>query len=62
MYTHTHTHTDTYLYIIGVYSVRVVVIRNGLSNTSSNPVCISHSTNTFGKGMNPIILPPLKGK
>ena len=20
--------------------------------------CISHSTNTFGKGMNPIILPP----
>ena len=23
-------------------------------------VCISHSTNTLGKGMNPIILPPAK--
>ena len=23
---------------------------------------ISHSTNTFGKGMNPIILPPFMGK
>ena len=23
---------------------------------------ISHSTNTLGKGMNPIILPPAKGK
>ena len=24
--------------------------------------CISHSTNTLGKGMNPIILPPVRGK
>ena len=24
--------------------------------------CISHSSNTFGKGMNPIILPPAMGK
>ena len=24
--------------------------------------CISHSTNTFGKGMNPIILLPAMGK
>ena len=24
--------------------------------------CISHCTNTFGKGMNPIILPPAMGK
>ena len=24
--------------------------------------CISHSTNTLGKGMNPIILPPAMGK
>ena len=24
--------------------------------------CISHSTNTQGKGMNPIILPPAMGK
>ena len=25
-------------------------------------VCISHSTNALGKGMNPIILSPAKGK
>ena len=24
--------------------------------------CIAHSTNTLGKGMNPIILPPVMGK
>ena len=24
--------------------------------------CISHSTNTFGKDMNPIILPPAMGR
>ena len=24
--------------------------------------CISHSTNTLGEGMNPIILPPAMGK
>ena len=24
--------------------------------------CISHSTNTLGKGINPIILPPAMGK
>ena len=24
--------------------------------------CISHSTNTLAKGMNPIILPPAMGK
>ena len=24
--------------------------------------CISHTTNTLGKGMNPIILPPVMGK
>ena len=24
--------------------------------------CISHSTNTLGNGMNPIILPPAMGK
>ena len=24
--------------------------------------CVSHSTNTLGKGMNPIILPPTMGK
>ena len=32
--------------------------------TSSNPglIAFSHSTNTLGKGMNPIILPPAMGK
>ena len=25
-------------------------------------IMISHSTNTLGKGMNPIILPPVMGK
>ena len=29
---------------------------------SLSTVCISHSTNTLGKGMNPIILPPAMGK
>ena len=24
--------------------------------------CISHSIDTFGKGMNPVILPPAMGK
>ena len=24
--------------------------------------CISHSTNTLGKGMNPIIFPPVMGE
>ena len=39
--------------------------RNAHGDTSSNPDepdCISHSTNTLGKGMNPIILPPAMGK
>ena len=39
----------------------VIVIGNGHSDTSSNldeADCISHSTNTLGKGMNPIILSP----
>ena len=42
----------------------VIVIGNGHDNMSSNPGqdCISHSTNTIGKCMNPIILPPAMGK
>ena len=32
----------------------VIVVGNGHGDTSSNP---GHSTNTLGKGMNPIILP-----
>ena len=30
--------------------------------TNNEADCISHSTNTLGKGMNPIILPPAMGK
>ena len=30
--------------------------------TTTRSDCISHSTNTLGKGMNPIILPPAMGK
>ena len=42
----------------------VIVAGIGHGDTSSNPGtdCISHSTNTLGKGMNPIILPPAMGK
>ena len=43
----------------------VIVVGNGHDDTSSNPgpgYCISHSTNTLGKGMNPIILSPAMGK
>ena len=44
--------------------VMVIIVGNGHGDTSSNPEadCISHSTNTLGKGMNPIILPPAMGK
>ena len=42
----------------------VIVVGIGHDDTSSNPEtdCISHNTNTLGKGMNPIILPPAMGK
>ena len=48
----------------GAGGVMVIVIGNEHGDTSSNPRrdCISHSTNTIGKGMNPIILPPAMGK
>ena len=39
-----------------------IVVGNGHGDTSSNPDDISHSTNTLGKGMNPITLPPAMGK
>ena len=45
--------------------VMVIVVGNGHGDTGSNldeTDCISHSTNTLGKGMNPIILPPAMGK
>ena len=40
----------------------VIVVGNGHGDTSSNPGQDSHSTNTIGKGMNPIILSPAMGK
>ena len=52
------------IYLGGARGVMVIVRGNGHDDTSSNPGrdCISHSTNAFGKGMNPIILPPAMGK
>ena len=48
----------------GACGVMVIDIGNGHGDTSSNPGwdCVSHSTNTLKKGMNPIILPPAMGK
>ena len=37
----------------------VIIVGNGHGDETD---CISHSTNTLGKGMNPIILPPAMGK
>ena len=53
-------------YIYGdIQSVMVIVVGNGHCDLSSNlgeAVCISHSANSLGKGMNPSILPPAMGK
>ena len=49
----------------GARGVMVIVEGNGHGDTSSildEADCISHSTNTLRKGMNPIILPPAMGK
>ena len=49
----------------GASGVMVILAGIGHGDSSSNPRrsdCISHSTNTLGKGMNPIILPPAMGK
>ena len=58
-----------HLYVVttfgGARGVVVIIVGNEQRDTSSNPGktdCISHSTNTLGKGMNPIILPPAMGK
>ena len=42
----------------------VIVAGIGHGDTSSNPglIAFSHSTNTLGKGINPIILPPAMDK
>ena len=47
----------------GARGVMVIVVGIGHDDTGSNPGRdISHSTNTLGKGMNPVILPPAMGK
>ena len=49
----------------GTRGEMVIVVGNGRGDTCSNldeTDCISHSTNTLGKGMNPIILSPAMGK
>ena len=48
----------------GAGGVMIIVVGTGHGDTSSNlneADCISHSTNTLGKGMNPIILPLAMG-
>ena len=42
----------------GARGVMVIVVGNGHSEAD----CISHSTNTPGRAMNPISLPPAMGK
>ena len=46
---------------VSARGVIVIVVGNEHGDTSSildETDCISHSTNTLGEGMNPIILPP----
>ena len=50
---------------VGARSVMVIVVGNGHATrvqTLDETGCVSHSTNTLGKGMNPIILPSAMGK
>ena len=57
---------DYYYYSGGARGVMVTVLGNGHGDTSFKSLdetnCISHRTNTLGKGMNPIILPPAMDK
>ena len=53
------------LYLGGIRDIMVTIVGNGHGDMSSNPgqdCCISHITNTLGKGMNPTILLPAMGK
>ena len=64
---HTHTHTHTHIYIYGRCQWCNGYRRKKMDTTTRVQIldeidCISHSTNTLGKGMNPIILPPAMGK
>ena len=40
----------------------VIVVGNGHGEILDETDCISHSANTLGEGMNPIILSPAMGK
>ena len=65
MYLYTPRYIYIYIYRFGgARGVMVIVLGNGHVDTSSNPGrdCISHCTNTLGKGMNLIIFPPAMGK
>ena len=56
---------DKLRWIGGARGIMVIIVGNGHGDTSSNPDeadCISHNTNTLGKGINPIIVPPAMGK
>ena len=46
----------------GARGVMVIVAGIGHGEFKSWTDCISHSINTLGKGMNPIIIPPTMGK
>ena len=49
----------------GACGVMVIIIGNDTViqvHIPDQASCVSHSTNTLGKGMNPIILPPAMGK
>ena len=66
MYIYIYTLTYTHLYIhLHARGVMVTAAGNGHGETSSHlgrNDCISHSTNTLGKGMNPIIFLPASSK
>ena len=64
IYIYIYIFRKRYVYTGGSHSVIIIVVENRHSDLSSNPesVYISHSINTFEKGMNPIILPPALSK
>ena len=58
IYTYIHTYISG-----GACGVMVIVVGNGHEIKSwTRLIAFSHSTNTLGKGMNPIIIPPAMGK
>ena len=58
-------HWNTHYVCVFIHGVMATMIGNGHSNLSSNlaeAVCISHSANTFEKGINSTFLPLTTGK